>query len=313
MKREIVIGTRESRLAMWQARWVRDRLQELTPDYNFTIKGMKTTGDNILDVALAKIGDKGLFTKELELGLNRKEIDLAVHSMKDLPTQLPAGLIIGAITEREYPGDVLVSSKKTSLENLPQGAMLGTSSLRRRAQLLRYRPDFQIVTLRGNLQTRIRKMEEQKMDGIILAYAGVYRMGMEHMIAQRIPYHICLPAVGQGALGLEIREDDQEIREIINKLDNLESRYTISAERELMKTLEGGCQVPIGAMGTINGQTLHLEAVVASLDGSKSVRMDIEGPVKDARTLGRQLAQELLANGAGEILEKARQENDAHD
>lgn len=313
MKRKIVIGTRKSGLAMWQAQWVGKRLQELNPDYDFIIRGMKTTGDNILDVALAKIGDKGLFTKELELGLNRDEIDLAVHSMKDLPTQLPAGLVIGAITEREHPGDVLVSFKKTSLEDLSPGARLGTSSLRRRAQLLKYRSDFQIINVRGNIHTRIKKLREEDLDGIILAYAGVYRMGLEDMIAQKIPYAICLPAVGQGALGLEIRENDQEIRDVVSKLDHLESRHAISAERALMKALEGGCQVPIGALANINGPMLSLEAMVASLDGRRSIRMHIEGPVKNADLLGLELAQKLLRNGAGEILEKARQENDIHD
>jgi len=310
MKREIIIGTRESGLAMWQARWVCDRLQELNPDYHFTIKGMKTTGDNILDVALAKIGDKGLFTKELELALERKEIDLAVHSMKDLPTKLPPGLLIGAITHREYPGDVLVAPEKVSLDDLPRGARLGTSSLRRRAQMLRHRPDFQIVTVRGNLNTRIRKLKEQNFDGIILAYAGVYRMGWQEMIAQKIPFSICLPAVGQGSLGLEIREGDREIANIVEKLDHPESRYAISAERELMKKLEGGCQVPIGALAVVDGSILRLEAVVASLDGKESVHSDIEGPVQNARALGEKLAQQLLEMGAGEILEKARQEND---
>lgn len=310
MRREIIIGTRKSDLAMWQARWVCNRLQELYPDRHFTIRGMKTTGDNILDVALAKIGDKGLFTKELELALERKEIDLAVHSMKDLPTRLPSGLVIGAICPREFPGDVLIAHPKTSLDNLPPRAKLGTSSLRRRAQLLRYRPDLEIITIRGNINTRIRKLKEQNLDGIILAYAGVYRMGWEEMITQKIPFSICLPAVGQGSLGLEIREGDREISDIVSKLDHPESRYAITAERELMKTLEGGCQIPIGALGSVKGNTLKLEAVVASLDGRDLVRSGIEGPVQDARALGEQLAQKLLRMGAGDILEKTRQEND---
>ncbi|MTI82566.1 MAG: hydroxymethylbilane synthase [Firmicutes bacterium] len=313
MKREIIIGTRESGLAMWQAKWVCSRLQELNPDYSFTIKGMKTTGDNILDVALAKIGDKGLFTKELELALQRKEIDMAVHSMKDLPTKLPPGLIIGAISPREYPGDVLVSTQKVTLDKLPLGARIGTSSLRRRAQLLKFRPDLEIVTVRGNINTRIRKIEEQNLHGIILAYAGVYRMGFEDMIAQKIPFSICLPAVGQGAMGLEIRDSDPEIVTVINKLDSPEARHAISAERALMKKLEGGCQVPIGALANIEGSTLTMEAVVASLDGKESIRLNLEGPVQKAWELGDQLAQRMLDIGAGEILEKARQENDIDD
>jgi hydroxymethylbilane synthase len=310
MKREIIIGTRESGLAMWQAKWVCSRLQELHPDCKFFIKGMKTTGDNILDVALAKIGDKGLFTKELELALARNEIDIAVHSMKDLPTKLPPGLFIGAITQREYPGDVLVAPHKISLEKLPRGAKIGTSSLRRRAQLLKFRPDLNIVTLRGNIHTRIRKIEEKALDGIILAYAGVYRMGFDDMIAQKIPYSICLPAVGQGALGLEIRENDRDTLNIISKLESAESRHAISAERALMKKLEGGCQVPIGALATVQDSTLIMEATVASLDGQESVRSNIQGRTQEARELGERLAQKLLNMGAGDILEKVRQEND---
>jgi len=310
MKREIIIGTRESGLAMWQAKWVCSRLQKLHPNYKFSIKGMKTTGDNILDVALAKIGDKGLFTKELELALGRNEIDIAVHSMKDLPTKLPPGLIIGAITQREYPGDVLVAPQKISLEELPQGARIGTSSLRRRAQLLKFRPDLNIVTLRGNIHTRIRKIEEKDLHGIILAYAGVYRMGFDNMIAQKIPYSICLPAVGQGALGLEIRENDMDTFKIISELDSTESRNAISAERALMKKLEGGCQVPIGALATVQDSTLNIEATVASLDGQQSIRSNMKGHIQEARELGERLAQKLLNMGAGDILEKVRQEND---
>lgn len=304
MKREIVIGTRESELAMQQAKWTCRRLQELHPDYHFTIRGMTTTGDKILNVALAKIGDKGLFTKELELALERKEIDLAVHSMKDLPTKLPQGLMIGAITEREYAGDVLIAPGKKSINDLPTGAVIGTSSLRRQAQLLNYRPDFKIKTIRGNINTRLRKQKEQNLDGLILAYAGIYRMGWEDIITQKIPFSICLPAVGQGSLGIEIRQGDQEVAQLVSRLDHKESRISITAERALLAVLEGGCQIPIGSFGQVKGNILKLEAVVASLDGKNIVRSEIQGPAQNAYLLGEQLAQNLLQMGAGDILKK---------
>lgn len=312
MRREIIIGTRKSGLAMWQAQWVCRRLQELFPEHRFIIRGMKTTGDNILDVALAKIGDKGLFTKELELALQKEEIDLAVHSMKDVPTSLPPGLVIGAVCEREYPGDVLVATEKISLEQLPRGAKIGTSSLRRRAQLLHHRPDLSVVNIRGNINTRMRKLEEQNLDAIVLAFAGVYRMGWEKMIAEKIPFSVLLPAVGQGSLGVEIREDDAEISAIVAQLDHTKSRLAITAERELMKTLEGGCQIPIGALAEINGDRMRLEAVVADLEGREYVRSYTKGRAADAASLGRKLARQLLDTGAGSILDKIKRENDAN-
>lgn len=309
MKKEIVVGSRESRLAMWQANWVVERLRELNQDYSYRIVGIRTQGDNILDVALSKIGDKGLFTKELELAMLQGKIDLAVHSMKDLPTRLPEGLVIGAVCRREYPGDVLISREGLKLEELPPGAVIGTSSLRRRAQLLRYRSDLTMVNLRGNINTRLRKLDEEKLDATILAYAGVRRMGWDYRITQIIPFELCLPAVGQGSVGVEVRADDNEIRKLVEKIDHFESRCAITAERALLKTLEGGCQIPIGALGDIENGNLHLKGMVASLDGVQLVSSSITGSTGAALEIGVKLAEKLLDLGAGEILSKVRQEN----
>ncbi|WP_066635964.1 hydroxymethylbilane synthase [Desulfolucanica intricata] len=309
MRQEIIVGTRESELALWQTNWVIERLRRLNPELTFRIKGIKTQGDNILDIALAKIGDKGLFTKELEFAMLRGEIDMAVHSMKDIPTELPTGLTIGAVCEREYPGDILVSLKDYTLDQLPPGAVVGTSSLRRTAQILRYRPDLNIVNLRGNVKTRLKKMEEQKMDAIVLAYAGIQRLGLGDRITERIPFEVCLPAVGQGSIGIEIREHDEEIIKVVKTIDHLPSRLAITAERALLKMLEGGCQIPIGAYGQVKGDRLSLEGLVASLDGRQMVRASLEGTVSEAGEIGVRLAKTLLKMGAGEILQVVRQEN----
>ncbi len=313
MKQEIVVGTRESKLAMWQTGWVVERIQRVHPEYRYHIKGIRTTGDNILDVALSKIGDKGLFTKELELALFRGEIDMAVHSMKDLPTELPVGLAIGAICQRVHPGDVLFSREGKRLEELPEGALVGTSSLRRCAQLLHYRSDLKMVNLRGNINTRLRKLEEGHFDATVLAFAGVHRMGWDDRITQLIPYEICLPAVGQGAIGVEVRADDEKVRNLVNKIDHLESRLAITAERALLKKLEGGCQIPIGALGTLKNGRLNLEGVVASLDGKELVRTSLVGEAEDAAGIGVRLAEILVQLGAGDILSKLRQENGCHE
>ncbi|ADG81999.1 hydroxymethylbilane synthase [Thermincola potens] len=308
MAREIVVGTRDSALAMWQTNWVVDNLRKLNPDYTFKIVSMKTQGDKILDVALAKIGDKGLFTKELEFAMLRNEIDLAVHSMKDLPTVLPEGLKIGAICERHDPRDVLVARDGILLKDMPQGARIGTSSLRRTAQLLKYRPDLQIISLRGNLNTRMAKLERENLDGIILAAAGIERLGWAYRITQRIPFEVCLPAVGQGSIGIEIREGDEEVSRIVDKLNHGPSAAAITAERAMLKKLEGGCQIPIGALGRVEGDRLTLEGVVASLDGKELLRSRVEGPASEAASLGVALAEKLLDMGALEILKSVRQE-----
>lgn len=308
MKKEIVIGTRDSALALWQTNWVRDNLAQLNPGCHFRVVEMKTQGDKILDVALAKIGDKGLFTKELETALLKGEIDLAVHSMKDMPTQLPEGLVIGCICKREEPGDVLIGRTSPTLDKLPQGARVGTSSLRRKAQLLKYRPDLQIEDLRGNLNTRMAKLAGQNLDAIVLAAAGVKRMGWADQITERIPFSVSLPAVGQGSVGIEIRQGDQEIADIVKTLADSESTAAILAERAMLRRLEGGCQIPIGALGTVQGDQLTLEGVVASLDGKELLRKSISGSVNDAEEIGDQLALELIALGADRILNSVRME-----
>lgn len=313
MRQEFVIGTRESELALYQAEVVRRKLSKLYPHHVFRIVGMKTKGDKIQDVALAKIGDKGLFTKELEIALLQGKIDMAVHSMKDLPTYLPPGLVIGAVCEREYPGDVLISRHGLPLDKLPSGARVGTSSLRRGAQLRRFRPDLEIVPLRGNLNTRLRKLYELSLDGIVLAYAGVHRMGWDDKITQLIPYSVCLPAVGQGAIGIEVRGDDPEVMSLVEKLDHFESRAAVEAERAMMRKLEGGCQVPIGALGTVRDGKLVLEGMVASLDGSRSVRHAITGEAVRSAEIGARLAEVLFEMGAGEILSQARREFEKRD
>jgi hydroxymethylbilane synthase len=308
LKREVAIGARDSVLALWQARRVMEDLQEMYPGCVFRTVGIKTLGDRVQDVALARIGDRGLFTKELEAGLLRGEIDLAVHSMKDLPTRLPEGLTIGAIGRREWPGDVLISRRGLTLEQLPEGSSVGTSSLRRASQLLRFRPDLKIISVRGNLTTRLRKLSEHDLDALVLAFAGVNRLEYNNLITQKIPYAICLPAAGQGSIGVEIRMDDARMQEMVARLDDPDPRLAITAERALMKELEGGCQVPVGALGEVEGGRLTLEGMVLTLNGQRFVRDRISGPKEEAAVLGRELAQKLLAQGAGEILKSARGE-----
>ncbi|NLC77660.1 MAG: hydroxymethylbilane synthase [Clostridia bacterium] len=309
--REIIIGTRESALALWQTDWVLQKLKAAHPELTFTVKKIKTKGDKILDVALAKIGDKGLFTKELEIAMLRGEIHLAVHSMKDLPTTLPEGLTIGAITERAEPGDVVLSLKGYTLDTLPRGATVGTSSLRRRAQLLNLRPDLQLVDLRGNVGTRIAKMEQQGLDAIILAAAGVNRLGYDRLVTQHIPYDLCLPSVGQGAIGVEIRADQEEIAAVLQPIIHKETTAAVLAERAFLRTLEGGCQIPIGALARVEDGELLLRGLVAGLDGTKVVRGSARGPVHEPDRLGMELAEQLLSQGAAEILKNLRQEIEA--
>lgn len=291
--KRIVIGSRSSKLAMAQTQYVMDKLKKFYPALDFEIKTIKTVGDKILDVALSKIGDKGLFTKEIEEALLREEIDLAVHSMKDLPTQLSKGLKIAAVTKREDPRDILVSKQGFTLKALPAGSKVGTSSLRRRAQLLHMRNDLNIADLRGNLDTRVKKLEQGLYDGIIVAYAGIKRLGIESKLSVT-PLEEILPQAGQGALGIEIREGAQEIESIVKGLDDLDSHFSIDAERALLSGLEGGCQVPIGVYAKIKGEQISIKAGVFSLDGKRAVRDEIAGPRTDAEALGRQLAERFL-------------------
>lgn len=303
---KIVIGSRGSMLALWQADHVAGELAKLT-SLEIEIRKIKTTGDKILDSPLAKIGDKGLFVKEIEFALERDEVDLAVHSMKDVPTALPAGLMLGAVLQRELPNDVLVSRNRLTLKDLPAGSVIGTSSLRRKAQLLNLRPDFCFVDLRGNLDTRLRKMESGDFDAMILAAAGIRRLGLTEKITEVIPADLLLPAVGQGAIGIETREDDNEINQLVKTLDHFPTRARVLAERALMGRLEGGCQVPIGALATLENGLLHLDAMVASLDGSKLVRDGIEGRPEESEKAGIALAEKLLGLGADQILKEVRE------
>ncbi|HZK18534.1 MAG TPA: hydroxymethylbilane synthase [Clostridia bacterium] len=307
MKNRIVVGTRKSALAVWQAQWVIGRLEALNPDVEFEMRGIKTKGDKILDVALAKIGGKGLFTKELEAGLLDGSIDLAVHSMKDLPTELPKGLEVGAICERVNPADALVAAENIPIGQLPSGARVGTSSLRRSSQILNYRKDFRIVPLRGNVNTRLRKLKDENLDAIILAYAGLHRLGYEDHITQVLPFEICLPAVGQGSLGIETREDDEEVLSLIKGIDHPSSKAAIEAERSMLRCLEGGCQVPIGSHGRVVKGRLILDGVVASIDGTILISEQIEGNLGTPKILGEKLAERLLQRGAGDILRECKE------
>ncbi len=302
---KIVIGSRGSQLALLQTNLVAQNLKDLV-SCEICIKRIKTRGDKILDSPLAKIGGKGLFVKEIELALERGEIDLAVHSMKDVPTDIPLGLSIAAILQRDDPRDVLISRDNIPLRDLPRKAVIATSSLRRKAQLLHFRPDIKLVDIRGNLDTRLKKLESGQFDAIIVAAAGIDRMGWSERVTERIPTEICLSAVGQGAIGIEARIDDQEMIELARQLNHHETWISISAERALMKRLGGGCQVPIAALGKVQNNELRLTALVASLDGSKLVKDNIIGDPYRAQYLGILLAARLLERGADQILKEIR-------
>ncbi len=303
----VKIGTRRSPLALWQANSVKASLEKRFSSLRVELVGIKTQGDKILDVPLAKVGGKGLFVKEIEEALLRGEVDLAVHSMKDVPTDLPSGLHLAAILKREDPGDVLISREKKRLAQLKEKAVIGTSSLRRQAQLRHYRPDLETRSLRGNLGTRLLKLEKDGFDGIILAAAGIKRMGWADQVTEPIPYEICLPAIGQGAMGIETRRQDARIHEIIAFLNHPETASCVLAERAFLKRLQGGCQVPIAAHGEIEQGQLKLEGLVASVDGARLIRDRISGPPEEAEALGTQLAERLLSAGADEILKEIYQ------
>ncbi|MDS3860233.1 hydroxymethylbilane synthase [Thermosynechococcaceae cyanobacterium BACA0444] len=299
------IGSRKSQLALVQTEWVQAELQQRHPERQFDVVTMSTQGDNILDVALAKIGDKGLFTKELEVSMLRGDTDLAVHSLKDLPTHLPDGLMLGAITEREDPADGLVVNAKFKdhqLDTLPPGAVIGTSSLRRLAQLRHYFPELTFKDVRGNLNTRLQKLDAGEYDGLILAVAGLKRLGFGARIQQVIPPEISLHAVGQGALGIECRAADPEILAIVKTLEHYPTAQCCLAERAFLRELEGGCQVPIGVNTQIDGDELTLTGLVASLDGQNLVKNQITGPITAAEGLGVTLATQLKGQGAAKIL-----------
>lgn len=302
----IKIGTRGSNLALWQANWVKSELESRFPEITVTLEIIKTKGDKILDVPLAKVGGKGLFVKEIEEALLDGRIDLAVHSLKDMPAEIPAGLCIGAFPHRETPYDALVSGGK-SLANLDPGSRIGTSSLRRAAQVLHARPDLEIVSLRGNLETRLGKQESGEMDAVVLAAAGLKRMGYEDRISQLLDETIMLPAVGQGALCIEIRERDERIGPMIAALDHAHTRCVVLGERAFLARLEGGCQVPIAAHGNIDGDQFYLTGLVAALDGGTIIKAELSGPMNDSEALGVRLAEQLLDKDADVILEELKE------
>ncbi|MBM4352076.1 MAG: hydroxymethylbilane synthase [Deltaproteobacteria bacterium] len=302
--RELRIGTRASQLALFQANWVKEKLEQAHSPLRVTLVKIKTTGDKIQDVPLAKIGGKGLFVKEIEEALLAKKIDLAVHSIKDVPTEFPEGLHLSVITKREDPRDAFISREGISLKELPQGAKIGTSSLRRQAQLLHSRCDLELIPLRGNLDTRLKKLNTLGIDGIVLACAGLKRLGLDEKITEILPIDISLPAIGQGALGIETRVGDEEVEEKIRFLNDPDSSIAITAERAFLKRLGGGCQVPIAAFGRIVDSVLQIDGLVGTIDGKRLVRHRIEGPIEQAEALGVELAEILLKKGAGEILEE---------
>jgi len=307
MPSELKIGTRGSQLALFQANWVKDQLSHAHPDLKVTLVKIKTTGDKIQDVPLAKIGGKGLFVKEIEEALIQKRIDLAVHSIKDVPTEFPEGLHLSVITKREDPRDVFISREGWTLKDLPQGAKIGTSSLRRQAQLLHFRNDLEVIPLRGNLDTRLKKLKTMNLDGIVLALAGVKRLGLEERITEIIPLETSLPAIGQGALGIETRMNGQEVEDQIRFLNDRDSAIAITAERAFLKKLEGGCQVPIAAYARSVGRTLYVDGLVGAIDGRRLIRHSVEGSIENAEPLGIELAEILLGKGAKEILDEVYQ------
>jgi hydroxymethylbilane synthase len=309
MPSNVRIGTRGSELALWQTRHVKALLEELFSGIVIDVQTIKTTGDKILDTPLAKIGDKGLFTKELEVALLDERIDLAVHSFKDVPTAIPEGLTIGAVLEREDVRDVFIGHPKSPNQlfmTLPRHAVIATGSLRRKCQVLNLRQDIHIVDIRGNLNTRINKLDKSNWDGMILAKAGVTRLGWAHRITEILPFEIMLPAVGQGALAIEIRNDDKRIEKLLRTLHHHPTALTVTAERSLLRHLEGGCQIPIGAYGQVQGNELRLDAVIGNLDGKRMVKGSRSGNHIDAERIGIELAKELLKRGGKEILDEIR-------
>ncbi len=300
----LILGTRGSKLAVHQSQWVQTRLQELAPGLTISLTRIQTSGDKILDVPLATIGGKGLFVKEIEDALLSKEIDLAVHSMKDVPTALPEGLEILCVPPREDPRDALIAYEAGGIDQLKPGARIGTSSLRRQAQLLHYRPDFIIEMLRGNLDTRLRKLHDGQFDAIVLAAAGLRRLAWEQEITEYLPVDVSLPAIAQGALGIEARSDDTFVRELLARFEHAATRITVTAERALLHRLEGGCQVPIAAHAVLEGDTLRLDGLVASVDGRRIIRHQITGGAAEAFQLGTTLAERLLADGGDVILKE---------
>lgn len=304
MPRTLTIATRESPLAMWQAQFVQNALQQAHPGLDVQLLGMTSRGDQLLEVPLAKVGGKGLFVKELETALLDGSADIAVHSMKDVPMEFPEGLELGVICEREDPSDAFVSNQFAGIEQLPPGSIVGTSSLRRECQLRARRPDLQVKFLRGNVNTRLRKLDEGQYDAIILASAGLIRLGFASRIAQRIDFTDSLPAGGQGAVGIELRSNDEEVRSLLQVLHNEQTAARVRAERAMNLRLGGGCQVPIACFAELDdsGATLQLRGLVGKPDGTLILRAQASMPINSAEQLGEQVAESLLAQGAQAIL-----------
>lgn len=303
LEKTLKIATRQSPLALWQANYVKDRLQQLYPDLTIELVPMVTKGDVILDSPLAKIGGKGLFVKELENALLNKEADIAVHSMKDVPMQFPEGLGLAVICQREDPRDAFVSHSYRTFAELPQGAVVGTSSLRRQCQLKALHPDLDIRSLRGNVGTRLSKLDNGDYDAIILASAGLIRLGLADRIASFIDVEQSLPAAGQGAVGIECRTDDVQVQALLAPLADAETTYCVRAERAMNNHLQGGCQVPIGGYAVLQQGQLYLRALVGDIDGSRIIRAEGKSAVENAEALGVQIAEQLLAQGADKILQ----------
>ena len=304
MPEKFTLATRKSLLALTQSGWVKDQIEKKWPGVEIELLKVVTRGDKILDVPLAKVGGKGLFVKEIEDALLKKEADLAVHSLKDCPTELPQGLEVTVFPLREDPRDALISRNGVSLAGLPQGARVGTSSLRRLSQLKKLRPDLRIESLRGNLDTRLRKLDDGMYDAIVLAAAGLNRLGLGERVTEYLSPEVMLPAIGQGALGIEFRSDDERMREILSAIHDEETALCVRAERSFLFRLEGGCQVPIGAFAVLDNHEITLEGLVADEEGHEVIRRSITGPSSDPEALGTSLADEILEAGGRAILEK---------
>ncbi|MFZ3576392.1 hydroxymethylbilane synthase [Virgibacillus sp. DJP39] len=305
--RKIIVGTRKSNLALTQTEWVINELKKAGVPYEFETRKIMTKGDKILDVTLSKVGGKGLFVKEIEQAMYDKEIDFAVHSMKDMPSVMPEGLTISSIPERADHRDAYISKDNVKLNDLPDGAIVGTSSLRRAAQVLAQRPDVKIKSIRGNIETRLRKLEEEDYDAIILAVAGMQRVGWnENLITEYLDPEMCVPAVGQGALAIECREDDTEVREMLAKINNEYSTITVTAERTFLKLLEGSCQVPVAGYAHLENEEIVLNALVASADGTTVLSETVRGTNPVA--VGEEAATKLIARGAKKIVDEVKEE-----
>lgn len=309
MSQTLRIATRKSPLAMWQAEHVSSLLRQAHPDLEIELVGMSTQGDKILDTPLAKIGGKGLFVKELEQGMLDGEADIAVHSMKDVPVDLPEGLHLAVILEREDPRDAFVSNLYKSLDELPEGAVVGTSSLRRQCQLVDRRPDLKIAPLRGNVNTRLRKLDEGNFDAIILATAGLKRLGFDDRITSCIETEQSLPACGQGAIGIECRVDDERVNALIATLNDTDTAFCVTAERAMNTRLMGGCQVPIAGFALLNHDKIFMRGLVGEPDGSCVIRAEISGHTSEAEALGTTLAEDLLGQGADLVLKHLYEQN----